>query len=111
MKNNNQKNRILFVEGAKKIIANLGAEIISLPTFASENTKYKVKTKTNILNITLYEENHHEYLYTVFCRFETPCKEANNQYSGKHNFHLASKSPLPEILKELESFLNEALEV
>jgi len=111
MKNNIKKNRILFIEGAKKIIANLGAKIISLPTFACENTKYLLKTKTNVLNIILYEENHQEFLYSVFCRFETPCKEANNQHSGKHNFHLASKLPIPEILKELENHLKNAIEV
>ena len=108
---NNKKNRILFVEGAKKIIEDLGAEIISLPTDIINNTKYKVKTKSNVLNIILYNENDHEHVYTVFCRFETPTKEIGNPYSGKHNLHIVSQNPVSEILKEVETFFKEAIEI
>ena len=83
MKTNKKSDRVKFVQLVQK---HLG-----LPDKGDlDFLEWIVKTKTSRLEITLpRNEEEHKNIYSVYCRYlDSIPKNANNQWSGKHNFLL-----------------------
>lgn len=83
-----KKNKIAdirkFITDARQTIVEYGAVLIEVN---EDEEVFQIVTEKNTLTITLKGEKGHEYVYSVFMRFDTPMKGMNNSYSGKHNYH------------------------
>jgi hypothetical protein len=108
---NNKKDRIYFVDDVQRIIKE-NAAILLEDNFSDGTKRYKVKTKSTSLLITVHPEETHDLMYSIFMRFETPTT-LGNQYSGKHNYHIIGRPlrTVKEVVADYEDFLTEAMEV
>lgn len=103
MKTNKKADRVKFVQ--------LVCKHLGTPKKETEyNKNWIVRTKTSDLSITVeIGESNHKHVYSVYCRYiDSIPKNANNQYSGKHNLHLHPCSA-KNAFEQFVVFLNEAI--
>ena len=69
--------------------------------------EFKLPLKNNNINIKLYNQKDHTYIYNVFMCFDSVKIGLGNQHSGKHNFHELGE--INKVISDFKSFLNEAI--
>lgn len=101
---NTKKSQALFVKSAKEIILAAGAKVVA-PLSKVNFEEFILETPSNKLHLYLYGVGHHEYLYTVFMRYETPLPNRDwNSTVGKCNFHV--QTDVDSAVQSFEYFLN-----
>jgi hypothetical protein len=100
MSKNNKKNRIKFVEFAVQLILNEGWTENPKKFPEQSSREFALASGKNEITLTVWGEDTHELVYSVYGRFKNP---VNGKSNGKHNFHTVG--PVENAIAELEHYI------
>lgn len=108
-----KKDRVFFIKEVEKIILQNGGNLVGNP-LPNTRKEFQIKREVNgskfVLTISLYPEEEHKNIYTVFARYDVPNKFLGNNWSGKHNFFSFQKD-VDFAIQEFDFYLVKALDV
>lgn len=96
---NNKKQRQEFVKKAETMIMEVGGKYMD----KAFNTKmFMLMGDDNYIIFKLEPESEHKHVYSIFGKFEKPCKLSANCKYNFHGYYPNVEPYLNEILKELD---------
>ena len=105
----NQRSRRKFVKTVEKIILENGGVLTKEDTYHEGGTvkSFEIMLPANRISISLYPENSHDPVYSVYSRFANIPKWLGG-FSGKNNFHSGGRD-IDEVLYNYRNHLGHTI--